>query len=202
MTTHLFPVYSLVPAEERRQRLKQRPLLIWFTGLSGSGKSTLAVQLERKLFDYGLTPYLLDGDALRSGLNRDLDFSIQGRRENIRRTGEVCRLLLDAGLVVITAFISPFREDRQRVRQTVGAERYVEIFTDAPLHVCEQRDVKGLYQKARAGALKDFTGISAPYEVPEHPDLTLHTDAEPVEESVQKLLAFILPRIVMTPQTK
>ena len=175
--------------------MNQRAVLIWFTGLSGSGKSTLAVQLEAQLSDLGFKTYLLDGDNIRAGLNKDLSFTDEGRVENIRRIGEVAKLLLDAGIVVLSAFISPFQADRQQVQQIVGAANYIEVFVDAPLELCEQRDVKGLYKKARAGEVKNFTGIDSPYEAPENADLVLPTGELSVEESVAKLIDFVLPRI-------
>lgn len=175
--------------------MQQRALLIWFTGLSGSGKSTLAVQLEAHLHALGVKTYLLDGDNIRAGLNKDLSFSDEGRVENIRRIGEVARLMLDAGMVVLSAFISPFQSDRDQVRGIIGDEHYVEVFVDAPLEVCEQRDVKGLYKKARAGEVRNFTGIDSPYEVPQHPDVVIRTDSLSVDESVSRLLRYVEPRL-------
>lgn len=175
--------------------MHQRALLVWFTGLSGSGKSTLAVQLEAHLYDLGIKTYLLDGDNIRAGLNKDLTFTDEGRVENIRRIGEVSKLMLDAGLVVLSAFISPFQSDRDQVRNIVGEENYVEVFVDAPLELCEQRDVKGLYKKARAGEVKNFTGIDSPYEVPQHPDIVIETGKLSVDESISRLLRYIEPRL-------
>jgi adenylyl-sulfate kinase len=175
--------------------LRQKATVIWFTGLSGSGKSTLAVQLEAYLHEKGFATYLLDGDNIRTGLNKDLSFTEEGRVENIRRIGEVSKLMLDAGLVVLSAFISPFQEDRDQVRAIVGVENYIEVFVDTPLEVCEQRDVKGLYKKARAGELKNFTGISSPYERPKNPDVVIPTHQMSVDESLELLLKFIEPRI-------
>ena len=175
--------------------MNQRPKLIWFTGLSGSGKSTLAVQLEAALHAQGFKTYLLDGDNIRSGLNKDLTFTDDARIENIRRISEVCKLFLDAGVVLLSAFISPFQADRDQVRSIVGGENYIEIFVDAPLEVCEQRDVKGLYKRARAGEVKNFTGISSPYEKPSAPDVVITTDKMSVEESLALLLREIVPRI-------
>lgn len=175
--------------------MNQRPKLIWFTGLSGSGKSTLAVQLEAALYAKGFKTYLLDGDNVRSGLNKDLSFTDDARVENIRRISEVCRLFLDAGVVLLSAFISPFRADRELVRQIVGGDNYIEVFVDAPLEVCEQRDVKGLYKKARAGEVKNFTGISSPYERPISPDVVIATDKMSVERSMEVLITEIVPRI-------
>lgn len=155
----------------------------------------MAVALEKKLFDKGFKTYLLDGDNVRQGLNKDLTFDDAGRVENIRRIGEVANLMLDSGLVVLSAFISPFRSDRELVKQTVGAVSFYEVFVDCPLEVCEQRDVKGLYQKARAGAIKNFTGIDSPYEAPLNPDLIIKTDQLSLEDSLDLLLNNVLPRI-------
>lgn len=192
---YIYPIKSKVSAEARQRLMNQRPKLIWFTGLSGSGKSTLAVQLESALHAKGFKTYLLDGDNIRSGLNKDLAFTDDARVENIRRISEVCKLFLDAGVVLLSAFISPFRADREQVRRIVGGENYVEVFVDAPLEVCEQRDVKGLYRKARAGEVKNFTGISSPYEKPSDPTVVIHTDRISVEESLEVLMKAIVPRI-------
>jgi adenylylsulfate kinase len=192
---NLYPIQTKVSADQRQKLLKQRPKLIWFTGLSGSGKSTLAVQLEAQLYALGHKTYLLDGDNIRSGLNKDLSFADDGRVENIRRIGEVSKLMLDAGLVVLSAFISPFEADRQQVRTIVGAENYMEVFVNTPIEVCEQRDVKGLYKKARAGEVKNFTGIDSPYEAPQQPAITIHTDKMSVEESIAELMKKVLPMI-------
>lgn len=192
---YIYPIKTKVSAEERQRLMNQRPKLIWFTGLSGSGKSTLAVQLEAALYAKGFKTYLLDGDNVRSGLNKDLSFTDDARVENIRRISEVCRLFLDAGVVLLSAFISPFRADRELVRQIVGGDNYIEVFVDAPLEVCEQRDVKGLYKKARAGEVKNFTGISSPYERPISPDVVIATDKMSVERSMEVLITEIVPRI-------
>ena len=166
----------------------QRPILIWFTGLSGAGKTTLASALQKQLVSENYWTYLLDGDKIRKGLNQDLGFSDEDRKENIRRIAEVSKLMLDAGLIVISAFISPFRADRKKVAETVGIENFIEVFVDCPLEVCEQRDVKGLYQKARQGKISNFTGIDSPYEAPDNPDIWVRTDLETVEQSLQKIL--------------
>lgn len=192
---NLHPILSHIKKTDRERLLHQKAKLIWFTGLSGSGKSTLAVGLEAALHKLGYKTYLLDGDNIRSGLNNDLAFDEAGRKENIRRIGEVSKLFLDAGVIVISAFISPFKSDREKVRSIVGDENYIEVFVDAPLDVCEQRDVKGLYRKARAGEIKDFTGIDSPYEPPENPDIYLPTHKLSVDESLQQLLLVILPQI-------
>lgn len=175
--------------------MNQKPRLIWFTGLSGSGKSTLAVQLEAALHAQGFKTYLLDGDNIRSGLNKDLTFTDDARVENIRRISEVCKLFLDAGVVLLSAFISPFKVDREQVKSIVGAENYIEVFVDTPLEICEQRDVKGLYKKARAGEVKNFTGISSPYEKPANPDIVIATDKMSVEQSIDVLMKSITPKI-------
>lgn len=175
--------------------LKQRSALIWFTGLSGSGKSTLSIQLEAVLHGKGYLTYLLDGDNMRSGLNKDLSFTDEGRVENIRRIGEVSKLFVDGGYVVLSAFISPFRADRDLVKEIVGPENHIEVFVDCPLEVCEQRDTKGLYQKARAGLIKNFTGIDSPYESPQNPDIIIKSAETSIDASVALLLEKILPRL-------
>ena len=161
---------------------------IWMTGLSGSGKSTLAVALEKKLWERGVRAYVLDGDNVRHGLNKDLGFSPKDRTENIRRIGEVAKLFTDAGVINVTAFISPYRADRDQVRSLMAEGDFLEAFVDCPVEVCERRDVKGLYKKARAGEIKEFTGISAPYEPPLNPEISLRTDRESEEESLTRLL--------------
>lgn len=181
--------------QQREQLLKQRAKLIWFTGLSGSGKSTLAVQLEAQLHAKGFATYLLDGDNIRMGLNKDLSFTDESRVENIRRIGEVAKLMLDAGIVVLSAFISPFKADRDQVKQIVGEGNYIEVFVDTPLEICEQRDVKGLYKRVRAGEVKNFTGIDSPYERPEKPDVAILTHQMSVDESLTLLLKRIEPKI-------
>ena len=195
MREHLYPIQTKVSHEQRQQLMRQRPKLIWFTGLSGSGKSTLAVQLEAQLFAQGFKTYLLDGDNIRTGLNKDLSFTDEGRVENIRRIGEVSKLFLDAGVIVLSAFISPFNADREQVKKIVGDNNYVEVFVNAPLEVCEQRDVKGLYKKARAGEVKNFTGIDSPYEIPVSPDITINTHQSSVDDSLAELLGVIKPKI-------
>ncbi len=192
---NLHPIQTQVTKEQREQLLRQRAKVIWFTGLSGSGKSTLAVQLEAQLHQAGYKTYLLDGDNIRTGLNKDLTFTNDDRVENIRRIGEVCKLFIDAGVIVLSAFISPFKADREQVKRIVGNENYIEVFVDAPLEVCEQRDVKGLYKKARAGEVKNFTGIDSPYEIPDSPDITVLTHALSVEVSLEQLVTFIEPKL-------
>ncbi|ALV91270.1 MULTISPECIES: adenylyl-sulfate kinase [Pantoea] len=176
-----------VTREEREQQHGHQGVVLWFTGLSGSGKSTVAGALEQALHRVGVSTYLLDGDNVRHGLCRDLGFSDDDRKENIRRVGEVAKLMVDAGLVVLTAFISPHRAERQMVRELLGAGQFVEVFVDTPLAVCEARDPKGLYKKARAGELRNFTGIDSIYEAPDAPEI--HLDGE---QLVTKLTAQLL----------
>ena len=192
---YIYPIQTKVSITQRHELLNQIPKLIWFTGLSGSGKSTLAVQLEAQLFKKGYKTYLLDGDNIRSGLNSDLTFSDEGRVENIRRIGEVSKLFLDAGIVVLSAFISPFHADREQVKKIVGEDNYIEVFVDTPIEVCEQRDVKGLYKKARAGVVKNFTGIDSPYEAPRNPDVVIHTAEISIDDSIGILMDAVLKRI-------
>jgi adenylylsulfate kinase len=193
----LYSVDSKVSYEQRKKRLRQEPKLIWLTGLSGSGKSTLAIGLEQYLFEAGFKVYLLDGDNIRKGINKDLGFSSADRTENIRRIGEVSKLMLDAGLIIISAFISPFRDDREMVKEIVGEERFTEVFVDCPLEVCEKRDTKGLYKKARQGFIRDFTGIGSPYEIPEHPNLVIHTHKESIDESLSKLISHVEAKLLV-----
>jgi adenylylsulfate kinase len=169
--------------------------VIWLVGLSGSGKSTLAGNIEAILHQKGYKTYLLDGDNVRLGLNNDLGFSSKDRTENIRRIAEVARLFNEAGIIVLSAFISPLESDRNQARELIGVENFIEIFIDCPLHVCEKRDVKGLYAKARKGLLPNFTGIDAPFENPKQPDLTVNTETDPPELSLKKLLDFIEPKL-------
>lgn len=184
MNQQLFWTTGKVTAADRARRNQHAGCVIWLTGLSASGKSTIATELERELFQQGIQVCVLDGDNLRHGLCSDLGFSPEARRENIRRVGEVAKLFANAGLVCITAFISPYRSDRALARAIVPAGCFFEVHVNAPLSVCEQRDPKGLYARARAGALKDFTGISAPYEPPERPELELRTDQLTVAQCV------------------
>lgn len=176
-----------ITSKHRAKRLNQSPLLLWFTGLSGSGKSTLSNAVEGFLFENGFTTYALDGDNTRMGLNSNLGFSSEDRKENIRRIGEVSKLMLDAGLIVCASFVSPFKEDRDRIKEIVGKENIVEIYVSTPLEECEKRDVKGLYKKARSGEISDFTGISSPYEVPENPDINIDTTNLSIAEAINKI---------------
>jgi len=179
-----------ITREDRERLHGHQAAILWFTGLSGSGKSTLAHAVEEKLFELGCSSYVLDGDNIRHGLNKNLGFSPEDRTENIRRIGEVSKLFVDAAVFALTAFISPYRADRDQVR-ALAPERFVEIYCQCSLDVCEQRDPKGLYKKARAGQIPEFTGISAPYEEPLSPELVVQTDQESLEESTEKVLAFL-----------
>lgn len=179
-----------ITKEQRMTLAQQKPCILWFTGLSGSGKSTVANAVEEMLFDLEKHSYLLDGDNIRHRLNKDLGFSNEDRVENIRRIGEVSKLFVDAGLIVLTAFISPFQEDRDIVRELVADDEFIEIFIDTPLQVCEQRDPKGLYAKARKGEIADFTGINSPYEVPENPEIHIRGDLT-IKESSDIIISYL-----------
>jgi adenylylsulfate kinase len=181
-----------ITKEKRAVRLDQKPCVLWFTGLSGSGKSTIANAVEAELFRRGCKTYLLDGDNVRHGLNKDLGFSESHRVENIRRIGEVSRLFVDAGLIVLSAFISPFKSDRQIARSLVNYDEFLEVFIDTPLEICEQRDPKGLYKKAREGAIKDFTGIDSPYEAPQQPQIHIQTQGKSVQECVDTVFYYLV----------
>jgi len=183
---------TLIDGEARARSLHQRPKVIWFTGLSGAGKSTIASLVERRLHDLGFHTYLLDGDNLRHGLNRDLGFTDADRVENIRRSAEVGRILVDGGLVVLASFISPFRSERQMARDLFDEGQFVEVHIDVPLAVAEERDRKGLYAKARRGELSNFTGIDSPYEPPEAPDLRIDATAATAEENAERIVDFLL----------
>ena len=184
-----------VNREERRVNLGQNSFLMWFTGLSGSGKSTIANALEHKLHKMGYKTYALDGDNIRKGINKGLTFSPEDRKENIRRIAEVANLLVDAGIIVLAAFVSPYKKDRENIRNIVGNDNFVEIFVNTSLEECERRDVKGLYKKARAGEIKDFTGINAPYEAPDSPDIEIITDDLSLEQCVDIVFEQIRPKL-------
>ena len=180
-----------VTRDDRQRITGHRGCTVWFTGLSGSGKSTIAVAVEKSLWDRGVRSYILDGDNIRHGLNNDLGFSPEDRTENIRRIGEVAKLFTDGGVLNLTAFISPYRSDRDRVRSIMGEGDFIEVHVDCPVEECERRDVKGLYAKARAGKIPEFTGISAPYEAPEKPEIVLETAKLSEEQSVAKVLEYL-----------
>ena len=176
----------------QREKLHgHKSYLLWFTGLSGSGKSTLANLVEIELHKQGISTYILDGDNIRQGINKDLSFAPQDRSENIRRIAEISNLMLDAGVITLAAFVSPYINDREEVKQIVGSDNFIEIFVNTSLAECERRDVKGLYKKARAGEIKNMTGISAPYEAPVNPDLEVITDGQSIEESIEIIINFI-----------
>jgi adenylyl-sulfate kinase len=188
-----------IDSASRALRLRQRPCLLWFTGLSGSGKTTIAGLVEQRLAARGLHTYLLDGDNVRHGLCRDLGFSAADRVENIRRVGEVGQLMTDAGLIVLSAFISPFRSDRAMVRQLIPDGGFIEIFVDTPLPECERRDPKGLYKKARAGQVSNFTGLDSPYEAPQTPEIRLDTLSFSAEQCADQVLSFLAGRGLLSP---
>lgn len=189
-----------VSQQDREKLNGHSGVTLWFTGLSGSGKSTLAHAVEKRLYEMKVRTYVLDGDNVRHGLCGDLGFSNVARRENIRRIGEVSKLFVDAGMIVLTAFISPFRSDRQQVRKLLN-NRFIEVYCDCPLNICESRDVKGLYKRARAGEVRDFTGISSPYETPEAAEIIVNTDSLDLHESTQKIVRYLADQKIITPST-
>ena len=193
---NIYPIFDrMLSRQDKEELLKQHSVMIWFTGLSGSGKSTIAIALERELHKRGLLCRILDGDNIRSGINNNLGFTEADRIENIRRIAEVSKLFVDTGIITIAAFISPSNDIREMAANIIGKDDFLEVYVSTPIEECERRDVKGLYAKARRGEIKNFTGISAPFEAPAHPALTLDTSAFSLEESVNKLLELILPRI-------
>lgn len=196
-TNHIYPIFDrMLGRADKEELLKQHGLMIWFTGLSGSGKSTIAIALERELQQRGLLCRILDGDNIRSGINNNLGFSAEDRVENIRRIAEVGKLFVDTGIITLAAFISPNNEIREMAAGIIGKEDFLEIYVSTPLEECERRDVKGLYAKARRGEIKNFTGISAPFEAPDHPALSLDTSKLSLKESVDQLLDLILPKVI------
>ena len=197
-TNHIYPIFDkMLGRSDKEALLGQRGIMIWFTGLSGSGKSTVAIALERELQKRGLLCRILDGDNIRSGINNNLGFSAEDRVENIRRIAEIGKLFVDTGIITLAAFISPNNDIREMAARIIGKEDFMEIYVSTPLEECERRDVKGLYAKARRGEVRNFTGISAPFEAPEHPALSLDTSVLSVEESVKQLLALILPKVTI-----
>jgi adenylylsulfate kinase len=183
--------HPTITKEDRWKMNQHKSVLIWITGLSASGKSTIAHELESQLFERNVRSYVLDGDNIRHGLNKNLGFTPEDRHENLRRIGELSKLFVDAGIVTITAFISPYRDDRQMVRSLIGPKEFIEVYLKCSVDVCETRDPKGLYQKAKRGEIPNFTGVTAPYEEPEHPELVLETDILSIDESVAKILAYL-----------
>ncbi len=195
MKENIIPHTYQVSKEQRIVSNNHNSLLLWFTGLSGSGKSTIANLVEKELFDLGIKTYSLDGDNIRKGINSDLTFAPEDRTENIRRIAEVSHLMVDAGLVVLAAFVSPYKKDRENIRIIVKDVNFVEVYINTSVEECERRDVKGLYKKARAGEIKNMTGISAPYEAPENPDIEIKTENESIEDSVNRIVDFIKPKL-------
>jgi adenylylsulfate kinase len=195
MEKQLFPHNYQISLDDRIKTNNHKPLLLWFTGLSGSGKSTIANVVEQELFKQNIKTYSLDGDSIRKGINSDLSFSPEDRTENIRRIAEVANLMLDAGLVVLAAFVSPYKKDRENIKNIVKDANFIEIYINTSLEECERRDVKGLYKKARAGEIKDMTGISSPYEAPEHADIEIKTEEEPIEAAAKKIVEAIMPKL-------
>lgn len=188
----IYPIFDqMLSRSDKEDLLGQKGVMLWFTGLSGSGKSTVAIALERELQKRGLLCRILDGDNIRSGINKGLGFTAEDRRENIRRIAEVAKLFVDTGIITIAAFISPSNDLRRMASDIIGAEDFKEVYISTPLEVCEARDVKGLYAKARRGEIKNFTGISAPFEAPEHPALSIDTSKVSLEDSVKQILAFL-----------
>lgn len=192
---NIIPHTFQVSKQERNKKNKHKSFLIWFTGLSGSGKSTIANVVEQKLFKKGINTYILDGDNIRTGINNDLSFSPKDRAENIRRIAEIANLMIDAGLVVLAAFVSPYKKDRESIKNIVKDVNFVEVYINASIEECERRDVKGLYKKARVGEIKNMTGIDAPYEAPDNPDIEINTEKETIEESVTKIIAFLASKL-------
>lgn len=190
--------HATVTRARRELQNSHRGAIIWFTGYSGSGKSTLAHAAEEALHQRGCRTFVLDGDNVRHGLCGDLSFSVEDRQENIRRIGEVAKLFMEAGVIVLTAFISPYRAERERVRGMVGHDDFIEIFCDTPLEICESRDVKGMYKKARAGEIAEFTGISSPYEAPENPELAVNTGTVELDACVQQVIGEMMERNIIT----
>lgn len=189
--------HSTVTKSKRHLVNGHKSCVLWFTGLSGSGKSTLANAVDHALFEQGCKSYVLDGDNIRHGLNKDLSFGVEDRRENIRRIGEVAKLFVDSGQIVSSAFISPFRSDREIVRNLFQSGEFVEIYLQCPIGVCEDRDPKGLYQKARRGEIPEFTGISSPYEIPNSPEITIATDQLTIQQSVEKILTYLKTKEIL-----
>ena len=201
MDNNIYPIFDRMQTRaDKEQLLGQRGIMIWFSGLSGSGKSTIAIALERELSQRGLLCRILDGDNIRSGINNNLGFSADDRRENIRRIAEVGKLFVDTGIITLAAFISPDNEMRGMASDIIGADSFLEVYVSTPLEECERRDVKGLYAKARRGEIKNFTGISAPFEAPMSPALDLDTSKLSLQESVERLLEMILPKVSLPTQ--
>ncbi|MDH5159641.1 adenylyl-sulfate kinase [Heyndrickxia oleronia] len=196
-SNHLTWHETTITKKDRQRKNQHKSVVLWFTGLSGSGKSTLANAVDNELFKQHYQSYCLDGDNIRHGLNRDLTFRNEDRKENIRRIGEVAKLFVDSGQIVSTAFISPFREDRQLVRNMFEKDEFIEIYVKCPINICEKRDPKGLYKKARLGEISDFTGISSPYERPNNPEVVIQTDRLSIDESVSIILSYLKDKTIL-----
>ncbi len=195
MEENIIPYNYQISIDDRRKLNGHNSFLLWFTGLSGSGKSTIANLVEQKLFQQGVRTYMLDGDNIRKGINKDLTFAPEDRTENIRRIAEVANLMVEAGLVTLAAFVSPYKKDRENIKSIVKDVNFIEIFVNTSVEECERRDVKGLYKKARAGEIKNMTGISAPYEAPENPDIEIKTEEESIEKSVERIVNYLTPKL-------
>jgi adenylylsulfate kinase len=195
MKRNIIPHDYQILVNDRRELNKHNSFLLWFTGLSGSGKSTIANVVEQKLFQKGVKTYTLDGDNIRKGINKDLSFSPEDRTENIRRIAEVANLMIDAGLVTLAAFVSPYKKDRENIKSIVKDVNFVEIYINTSIEECERRDVKGLYKRARSGEIKNMTGISAPYEAPENPHIEINTENESIEDAAQRIVDYITPKL-------
>ena len=195
MKEHIIPHDYQISREDRQKKNSHNSFLMWFTGLSGSGKSTIANVVEQKLFQKGIKTYTLDGDNIRKGINNDLTFAPEDRTENIRRIAEISNLMIDAGVVTLAAFVSPYKKDRENIKNIVNDDNFVEIYINTSVEECERRDVKGLYKKARAGEIKNMTGISAPYEAPENPAIEIKTEEVTVEDAANTIIEYILPKL-------
>ena len=198
MKENIIPHNYNISREDRLKDHGHNSFLLWFTGLSGSGKSTIANVVEQELYKLGVKTYTLDGDNIRKGINKDLTFAPEDRTENIRRIAEVANLFIDAGIVVLAAFVSPYKKDRDNIKNIVKDVNFVEIYVNTSVEECERRDVKGLYKKARAGEIKNMTGISAPYEAPENPDIEIKTEEETVDKAVKRILEFLTPKLKLS----
>ncbi|MCB0462021.1 MAG: adenylyl-sulfate kinase [Flavobacteriaceae bacterium] len=195
MALHISEHNFNISVKDRQRLNKHNSFVIWFTGLSGSGKSTLANTLEQELYKSGIRTYCLDGDNLRTGINKDLTFEPEDRVENIRRVAEIAKILIDSGIVVLATFISPYKSNRDAIKEIVGKEKYIEIFVNTSIEECKNRDPKGLYKKAQIGEIKNMTGISAPYEIPNSPNLEIKTETESVSHSTKRILEYISPKL-------
>jgi adenylylsulfate kinase len=200
MNENIFKHHYDITQKDRCRLNKHGSFVIWFTGLPCSGKSTLANELDKTLHSKGIRSYVLDGDNIRKGLNSDLTFTVEDRKENLRRIGHVAQLFTDAGIICIAAFVAPLQEDRAQLKASIGSDQFIEIYLNTPIETCEERDIKGLYKKARNGEIKDFTGVNAPYETPENPDLIIDTSKESMGVSIEKIMSHIHHKISINMQ--